>query len=113
MYIEDFNPFFLIEKGDVFEVEQEEDGLYKISSRGESAWVCSSRFRVVDTVVESVLDKYKKRRDVGLEKYGVGMDRDDLSTLEWLEHAQEEAMDFTLYLEKIMNKLKENDEAKK
>lgn len=71
------------------------------------AWYFRSNFEgIKDIIVESVLDKYQKRRDVGLEKYGVGMDRDDLSTLEWLEHAQEEAMDFTLYLEAIMNKLK-------
>ena len=33
------------------------------------------------------------------------MDRDDLSIDEWLEHALEEAMDFTLYITKIRKEL--------
>jgi hypothetical protein len=32
------------------------------------------------------------------------MDREDLSTLDWLRHAQEEAMDLSLYLEKLIVK---------
>jgi hypothetical protein len=34
------------------------------------------------------------------------MERDDLSILQWLDHAQEEAMDFTLYIQKIKAELK-------
>ena len=30
------------------------------------------------------------------------MDREDLSVLDWLRHAQEEAMDLSLYLEKLI-----------
>ena len=33
------------------------------------------------------------------------MDRNDLSTLEWLQHLQEELMDATLYLEKLKKDL--------
>jgi hypothetical protein len=29
------------------------------------------------------------------------MDRNDLTVKEWLQHAQEEAMDFVVYLEKL------------
>lgn len=57
---------------------------------------------VQDSIVESVINKYKKRSQVGIDKYGVTMDRDDLSFVEWLRHAQEEAQDLTLYLEKLI-----------
>ena len=54
-----------------------------------------------DTIVESVINQFKQRSEVGINKYGVTLDRDDLSALECIQHAQEEAMDLCLYLEKI------------
>jgi len=33
------------------------------------------------------------------------MDRNDLTVKEWLQHAQEEAMDFVVYLEKLKHLL--------
>jgi len=33
------------------------------------------------------------------------MERDDLSRLEWLKHAQEEVMDLAVYLEKIIQEI--------
>jgi len=56
---------------------------------------------IKDSIVESVIKQFKERSEVGIAKYGVTLDREDLSTLEWLSHAQEEAMDFCLYLEKL------------
>lgn len=58
-----------------------------------------------DTVVEAVVNKFKQRSDVGIKKYGVTLDREDLTTLQWIEHAIEEAMDLTLYLEKLKRKI--------
>jgi hypothetical protein len=54
-----------------------------------------------DSIVESVIKQFADRSSVGIQKYGVTLDRDDLSTLEWITHAQQEAMDFVLYLEKL------------
>tara|TARA_R100000935_G_scaffold45902_2_gene69085 strand:- start:1113 stop:1307 length:195 start_codon:yes stop_codon:yes gene_type:complete len=54
-----------------------------------------------DTIVEAVISSFKQRSDVGIKKYNKTMDRDDLSTLEWLQHLQEELMDATLYIEKL------------
>ncbi len=54
-----------------------------------------------DTIVESVIKQFKDRSEVGIAKYGVTLNREDLSTLEWLTHAQQEAMDFCLYLERL------------
>jgi hypothetical protein len=48
-----------------------------------------------------VLEAFISRSNVGTQKYGVTLDREDLTPLEWLKHAQEEAMDFVLYLEKL------------
>tara|TARA_B110000037_G_C16875983_1_gene405991 strand:+ start:306 stop:491 length:186 start_codon:yes stop_codon:yes gene_type:complete len=58
-----------------------------------------------DKIVESVISSFKQRSEVGIKKYNKTMDRDDLNTLEWLQHLQEELMDATLYLEKLKQKL--------
>ena len=55
-----------------------------------------------------VCTKITQRAQVGKEKYGTTMDRKDLTKLQWLKHAQEEAMDLAVYLEKIIQE-EEND----
>jgi hypothetical protein len=68
-------------------------------------WTSTYTIKVADdSIVKSVIKKYKKRSQAGIEKYGTTMDRTDLSTLDWLRHAQEEAQDLTLYLEKLIVK---------
>ena len=59
-----------------------------------------------DTIVENVIEQYKQRSEVGIKKYGTTLDREDLNTLEWLQHLQEELFDATLYIEKLKQKLK-------
>jgi hypothetical protein len=56
----------------------------------------------MSTCEESVIKKIQIRQADGFKKYGVTMDRNDLSTLEWLIHAQEEAIDFAIYHEKLI-----------
>ena len=58
-----------------------------------------------DSIVKSVVSSYKERSRVGIEKYNKTMDRNDLSTSEWLQHLQEELMDATLYIEKLKKEL--------
>jgi len=53
-------------------------------------------------IEDAVAAKLQKRADTGLAKYGVTMERTDLSTLDWLIHAQEEAMDLAVYLERLI-----------
>ena len=60
-----------------------------------------SNYEVKDSIVESVINQFKERSEVGIKKYGTTLDRNDLTTLEWINHAQQEAMDFCLYLEKL------------
>ena len=58
-----------------------------------------------DSVVFSIIEKFIKRSDLGLKKYGTDLDRKDLHVLDWIRHAQEEHMDAILYLEKLKTKL--------
>ena len=53
-------------------------------------------------IEDEVMKKIYSRSLVGKEKYGVTMQRTDLTTLDWLIHAQEEAMDMAVYLEKLI-----------
>lgn len=54
------------------------------------------------TIEERVIAKIRKRRAAGKKKYGVTMERTDLTSLDWIRHAQEEAMDLAIYLEKMI-----------
>ena len=63
------------------------------------------QINMTDSIVESVLDKFKERSEEGIKKYGVTLDREDLNGLEWLTHLQEELMDATLYIEKLKKEL--------
>ena len=65
----------------------------------------SPKKELKDTIVESVIEQFKQRSEVGINKYGVTLDRNDLTMLEWLKHLQEELMDATLYIEKLKSKL--------
>jgi hypothetical protein len=54
-----------------------------------------------DRIVIQVMHQIAERSERGLEKYGTNLERTDLETLDWIQHAQEEAMDFVLYLERL------------
>lgn len=58
-----------------------------------------------DTIVLSVMTKFYERSKLGIKKYNTTLDRDDLSPIEWLNHAQDEAMDLCLYLERLKRKI--------
>lgn len=60
---------------------------------------------VHDKNVRAVLNKMASRAEIGLEKYGVTTERADLTTIDWVTHAQEEAMDLAIYLEVIKQDL--------
>jgi hypothetical protein len=60
-----------------------------------------------DRHVQSVINKFAERSEIGLIKYGTTLERDDYSLLNWLEEAQQEAMDFVLYLEVAKSKIKD------
>lgn len=55
----------------------------------------------IDPIVESVVSNFRSRSKVGIEKYGTTLHDNPDGFYSWIQHAQEEAMDFILYLEKI------------
>lgn len=55
-------------------------------------------------IEDSVCVKIQERASAGQQKYGVTMEREDLSLKDWLAHAQQEAMDLAVYLEKIIQR---------
>ena len=66
-----------------------------------------------DSIVFSVISQFIERSKKGKAKYGVDLDRTDLTLLEWIEHAKQEHMDAILYLEKIKQEvIREQQEQK-
>lgn len=63
---------------------------------------------IQDKIVLSVMARFKERSDTGISKYNTTLERTDLSTLQWLQHAQDEAMDFVLYLERLKQEYKQS-----
>lgn len=59
----------------------------------------------IDSVVGSVINQFVDRAQFGKKKYGTDLDRKDLTTLDWIEHAKQELMDGILYLEKLKQEL--------
>lgn len=57
--------------------------------------------------LNKVIVEMENREILGLKKYGATVDRKDLTLVQWLEHAKEEAMDQVLYLQAAINELKE------
>jgi hypothetical protein len=51
--------------------------------------------------------KILQRAETGLNKYGITMERSDLTKLEWLVHAQNEALDLAVYLQKLIQEEEE------
>lgn len=60
---------------------------------------------IEDKIVMTVLAKYATRSKVGQEKYGTTLDSNNKDN--FLKHLQEELMDATLYIEKLMSLEKE------
>jgi hypothetical protein len=59
-----------------------------------------------DSVVTAVRKEMLERAAQGFIKYNETLDRTDLSVVDYLQHAKEEAMDLALYLEKTIQMLK-------
>jgi hypothetical protein len=53
-----------------------------------------------DQIVLEVIEKYAQRSEIGIAKYGTTLENNNKDN--YLKHLQEELMDATLYLEKIM-----------
>lgn len=62
-----------------------------------------------DPVVEANVSMLRSRSKVGIQKYGVMLNREDLSLRDWLQHALEETLDKANYLQAAIRKLDAGD----
>jgi hypothetical protein len=53
-------------------------------------------------IEDKVSEKLLSRAERGFSKYGVTMEREDLTYKEWLIHLQEELLDGAVYIEKLL-----------
>jgi hypothetical protein len=75
----------------------------------QSTGLVSSEAYLRDAIVLSVLHKYKMRSNKGVEKYNTTLAENELSLEQWLLHLQEELMDATLYVEKMIDELRSKE----
>ncbi|MCZ8100606.1 MAG: hypothetical protein O9972_22185 [Burkholderiales bacterium] len=55
-----------------------------------------------DAVVDAVRSDLLRRSQIGIKKYGVTLERKDLSLRDWLQHAYEEHLDAANYLKRAI-----------
>ena len=74
-----------------------------------------NRFEIrTDPIVESIVEQFIKRSEVGIKKYGTTLEENNND--DFLQHLKEELMDAVLYIEKLqslkvnINKIKEDNE---
>ena len=79
--------------------------LKSLFDENKKALLKQSLENINDKIVHNVIHKLAERSILGKEKYGTTLDREDLTIEDWIQHAQEELMDATLYLEKLKKKL--------
>lgn len=60
----------------------------------------------MDKIVEQLIDKYRQRSELGIKKYGTTLE--DNNTDNFLIHLQQELMDASLYIEKLLNETDKN-----
>ena len=60
-------------------------------------------------ITERVKEIIDKQREKGITKYGGTIEGAELSPVEWIRHAQEEAADLMVYLEKIKIELEKGN----
>lgn len=63
----------------------------------------------MDKVVEEVCNDLKRRSEVGIKKYGITLEKEDLPLRDWLEHAYLECLDQANYLKKAIMELDKSD----
>jgi hypothetical protein len=68
-----------------------------------------NEFELVDSVVESIIEKFRQRSAVGIKKYNTTLDRTDLNEEEWCNHLLEELLDAILYCYRLREQLKNNN----
>ena len=78
----------------------------KIVISGLASEPRKSEWRSGDSNVLRVIEQLEQREKKGLLKYGTTTEREDLETVEWLQHLQEELMEAAVYIEKLKGEIK-------
>lgn len=65
--------------------------------------------KIIDPVVKEVRKDLLRRSELGIQKYGTTLGRDDLNLVDWLQHAYEECLDQANYLKAAILKLKKEE----
>ena len=81
------------------------DSFYEALAKSQAQY--EKRF-MPDSIVQKIQQEMNTRAEMGFNKYKQTLDRTDLSVIDYLQHAKEEAMDLALYLEKTIQMLKGN-----
>jgi len=63
---------------------------------------------IKDPIVENVRNLLSVRSKMGMVKYDTTLEDSKLSTLEWLQHLQEELLDGACYIERLKKDLTQN-----
>jgi hypothetical protein len=64
-------------------------------------------------IENQVIAKIQARAETGQRKYGVTMERKDLTFRQWVQHLQEELLDAAIYAEKLLDEISIPDMKKK
>lgn len=59
------------------------------------------------TTTDKLCALLRERHAKGLEKYGVTVDRDDLTIEQWIQHALEESLDHCQYLMRLKDTIED------
>ena len=62
------------------------------------------------TIYQQIISDLEKREAMGIEKYGTSVDDAMLTQKQWMQHAYEEALDFAVYLKKMMSQIDDKKE---
>lgn len=60
-------------------------------------------------IAKSVSDDILERSRVGTKKYGVTLERKDLTLKDWLQHAYEECLDQANYLKRAIVEIEQSE----
>lgn len=86
------------------------DSISKYWERDYSAPVNTRRLRDInDPIVERVKEMLTLRSKIGMAKYDTTLNDSKLSTLQWLQHLQEELLDGACYIERLKKDLDERE----
>ena len=62
-----------------------------------------------DQILSAIQEKFEAQTSKGVEKYGQTVAGNDLTAVEWVDHAIEEAIDHIVYLECLKARLLQHE----